>query len=70
MDGLPYKNYKNVDTTFWTDYTHNKELMAEVTLTGTALHKEERKYNGKYGHTIGRIQKIFIMSIIGIYYTD
>ena len=30
--------------------------MAALLFMGIALNKSEMKYNGKYGHTIGRIQ--------------
>ena len=32
--------------------------MAALPLTGHALHKAEMEYRGKFGHTLGRIQKI------------
>ena len=39
-------------------------------LTGHALQRVEMEYHGKFGNTIGRIQHIALMSIIGICYTD
>ena len=41
--------------------------MAALPLTGHVLHKAEMKYNGKFGHTIGRIQHIALMSRIDIF---
>ena len=43
--------------------------MAALPLTENALHKSEMEYNGKFGHTIGRIQHISLMIIIDICYT-
>ena len=40
--------------------------MAALPLKENDLHKAEMEYNGKYGHTIGRIQNIYIMSRIEI----
>ena len=42
--------------------------MAALTLTGHALHKSEMEYHGKYGHSLGRIQYISLMSRIYICY--
>ena len=42
--------------------------MDALPLTGNALHKTEIEYHGKIVHTIGRIQHIALMSIIGICY--
>ena len=44
--------------------------MSALPLTGHSLHKVEMEYHGKFGHTIGRIQNIALMSRIGISYTD
>ena len=35
--------------------------MYVVTLTGNTLRKSEMEYHGKFGHTLGRIQKISVM---------
>ena len=43
--------------------------MSALSLTGNALHKAEMEYHGKFGHTIGRIQHIALMSRIDIFYT-
>ena len=43
--------------------------MDALTLTENALHKAEMEYHGKFGHTIGRIQHIALMSRIGMFYT-
>ena len=41
--------------------------MDAIILTGNAPYKAEIKYNGKFGHTLGRIQHIPLMSRIGIF---
>ena len=43
--------------------------MATVKLIGNALHNVEMEYHGKFGHTIGLIQHIYIMNRIEICYT-
>ena len=47
-----------------------KLTMAALPLTGYALHKSEMEYNGKFGHTIVRIQHIALMSKIDIFNTS
>ena len=42
--------------------------MAGLPLTGNDLRKTEMEYNGKFGHTIGQIQQIDIMSRCKICY--
>ena len=42
--------------------------MAALPLTGHALQKAEMEYHGKFGHTLGRIQHIALMSRIVICY--
>ena len=42
--------------------------MAALQLTRHALHKAEVEYHGKFGHTLGRIQYISLMSRIEIFY--
>ena len=42
--------------------------MDSLPLTGNALHKAEMEYHGKFGHTLGRIQHIALISIIYIFY--
>ena len=42
--------------------------MAALTLTVNGLQKSEMEYHGKFGHTIGRIQHISLMSRIDIFY--
>ena len=44
------------------------ELLAAFPLTGHALHKAETEYHGKFGHTLGRIHHISLMSIIDLFY--
>ena len=53
-----------VDTPFCTYYTYKKEPVAALPLTGNALHEAEMEYHGKFGHTLGSIQHIALMSII------
>ena len=65
-DWFPAEKIRRVDTTFRTDATYEKELLAAFTLTGNALQKSEMGYHGKLGHTMERIQHIFLMSRIGI----
>ena len=57
---------RKVDTPFITDSTYEKELIAALQLAGNDLHREEIEYNGKFGHTLGRIQHISLMSRIDI----
>ena len=42
--------------------------MAALPLTGNSLHKAETEYHGKFGHKLGSIQHISLMSIIDIFY--
>ena len=42
--------------------------MAVLTLTDHALHKAEMEYHGNFGHTLGRIQRIALMTIIDLCY--
>ena len=52
---LPTIKFRKVDTTIWTYFTYENELMAELPLTGNALHKAEMEYHGKFEHTLGSI---------------
>ena len=63
---FPTGKFRNVDTPFWKDSSYEKELLAALPLSGHALHKEEMEYHGKFGHTLGRIQQIAIMSRIDL----
>ena len=65
----PTRESRKFDTTFWTDPTYEKELMATVTITVNALHKSKTEYHGKFGHNHVPIQNIAIMSRIDIFYT-
>ena len=65
---FPNGKFKKVDTNFRTDSTYEKEIMAALPLTGNALHKVEMEYHGKFGHTLGTIQHISLMSRLGICY--
>ena len=44
--------------------------MDALPLTGHALHKSEMEYHGQFGHTLGRIQNIALMSIIELFYAS
>ena len=55
-------NFRRVDTPFRTDSTYEKEIMDALPLTVNTLHKAEMEYHGKFGHNLGRIQHIDIMS--------
>ena len=59
---FPTGKFRNVDTPFRKDSSYEKELLAALPLPGHALHKEEMEYHGKFGHKIGRIQHIDLMS--------
>ena len=43
--------------------------MAALPLTRNPLHKSEMEYHGKFGHTLGRVHNIALMSRIEICYT-
>ena len=32
------------------------------------LHNEEMEYDGKFGHILGRIEHVFLMSRINVFY--
>ena len=64
---FPAGKFRKVDTLFRTESTHENGIMDAVPLIGNDILKAEIEYNGKFGHTIGRIQKIDLMSRIGIY---
>ena len=66
---VPIWKFRKVDTHFKKDSTYEKLLMDALPLTGEVLHNAEMEYNGKFGHTIGRIQQISIISRIYIFYT-
>ena len=67
---FPTWKIRKVDKTFRTDSTYENELMDELLWTRNALRKSEMEYHGKFGHTIGKIQHIALMSKIEICYTD
>ena len=58
--------FRKVDAPFCIYSTYENHLMASLTLIGNTLLKSEMEYNGKFGHTLGRIQHIYIMSRIDI----
>ena len=66
---FPAGKFRKVDKRFRTESTHENDLMAALPLIENDLLKAEMEYNGKFGHTIGQIQKIDLMSTMGIYYT-
>ena len=66
---FPTGKFRKVDTPFRTDYTYERDIMAELTLTGNDLNKSEMEHHGKLGHTIGQIQHIYFISRIDIFYT-
>ena len=66
---FPTGKFRKFDTPFRIDSTYEKELMDALPLTENALHKAEMEYHGTFGHNIGRIQQISIISIIYICYT-
>ena len=65
----PTGKFRRVDTNFRIDSTNEKDLMASLPLTGNALHNSEMEYHGNFLHTLGRIQHISLMSIIGMCYS-
>ena len=67
---LPIGKDRNFDTPLWKEPIHEKYPMDALTLTGNYFFRAEMEYNGKFGHTIGWIQRIYIMGIIDIFYTD
>ena len=67
---FPTGKFRKVDPHFRTYSKYKKELMAALPLTGNHLHKAEMEYDGKFGHTIGWMHKIALMSRIGICYTS
>ena len=48
---LPTGKFKKVDTTFWTDSTYEKKLLAALPLTGNSLHKAQMEYHGNFINT-------------------
>ena len=65
---LPTGTFIKFDTHFRKVYTYKKELMAALKSTGNALHKAEMECHGKFGHTLGKIQNISLMSRIDIFH--
>ena len=59
---FPTGRFINIGIPFRTYSIYETELMSEFPLTGHALHKAEIEYHGKFGHTLGRILLIYIMS--------
>ena len=66
---FPTGKFRKVDRNVRKYYTYEKEPMDALPLTRNTLHKEETEYNGKFGHALGRIQNIALMSKIEICYT-
>ena len=65
----PTGKFTIFDITFWTYSTHEKECMAALTLTGNDLRKAEMEHHGKFGHNLGWMQHIALMTRIDIFYT-
>ena len=63
---FPTGKFRNDDTPFRTESSYEKELLDALPLKGHALHKVEMEYHGKFGHTLGRIQHIALMSRIDL----
>ena len=61
--------FRKLHTPFQTDSTYEKDLMDSLPLAVNFLCKVEMEYHGNFGHTLGRIQQISLMSIIDICYT-
>ena len=66
---FPTKTIRTVNAPFGTYSTYKKELVAELTLSVNALHKAELEYHGKFGHNLGIIKHIALMSRICICYS-
>ena len=66
---LPTGKFIKVGTPFRKDSIYEKEIMAVLPLTGNPLHKAEMDYHGKFGHNLGRIHHIALMSRTDICYT-
>ena len=66
MKGSKLEEFRKVDITVRTDYIYEIELMATIPLAGNALHKPEMEYNGNFGHNLGRIQHMALISRIDI----
>ena len=60
---FPNGKFRKVDTPFWKNSAYEKELLAALPLKGSSLHEIVMEYHGKFGHTLGRIQHIALMSI-------
>ena len=65
---FPAGKFRKVYTPFITDSTYKKELMSTPQFLINALHKEEIGYHWKFGHNLGMIQHISLMSTIEICY--
>ena len=65
---FPNGNFRKLDTPFRIGFSYEKESLVALPLTGPALHKAEMEYHGNFGHTLGRIQHITIMSRIDLCY--
>ena len=65
----PTIKLRRSDDFFRKDSTYEKQLMAALLLTGNDLHKTEMEYHGNFGHTLGSMQHISLMSRIDICYT-
>ena len=66
----PTGTFRKFDKIFRTDSKYEKERMNTLPLTCNSLHKTEMENHRKFGHTLGKIQHIALMSRIVIFYTD
>ena len=66
---FPAGKFRKVDTPFRKYSTYEKEIMSALPLKVNTLCKTEMEYHGNFGHPIGQIQHIYIMSRTYICYT-
>ena len=66
----PTGEFIKVGTLFRTDSPYEKELMAALPLTVNALHNSEMEYHNKFGHNLGKIQNIALISRIFVSYAN
>ena len=61
--------FRKVNTPFRKDPAYKKYFMAALPLIRDSRREAEIEYHGKFGHTLGRIQHIDLMSRIDIFYS-
>ena len=64
------RKFKIFDTPFQKYSTYEKRLIDAFALAVNSLQKAEIEYTGKFGHTIGQINNIYIMRRIENFNTD